>query len=94
MELQEFKKGTQLKVLKVTGSSGEEMPLHYCTSDAFVAPVKGTAVLLMDEEKYTISAENPVFIPAEKRHTLKLTDDFEAMVTMASGAEILFDKGD
>lgn len=78
------------KILKVKFEAGKNMPRHFASSDAFIIPVKGRALIVFNDETVEVNTANPYSITAKKPHILKVIDNFEAYIVMANDAEIKF----
>jgi len=82
--------GKTFKVLHVTGSPGMDMPEHFCTGEAVLVVQRGSAVLRMKGEEYSLKQHDAILIPKEERHTLAIGEDFQSQVIMEVDAEIKF----
>lgn len=83
-------KGKTFKVLEVTGSEGMSMPEHYCTKEAVLIILRGSAVLNMLGKESTLKQHDSVIIPQDEKHTLSISEDFQSHVVMEIDAEIKF----
>jgi quercetin dioxygenase-like cupin family protein len=91
-ELVLLKTGSGLKVLKVTGRSGMQMPLHYSTKEAVLIVQEGSALLRIDEKEHLLDAGDSFIIPARQIHNLSLKSAFKALVIMSLDSNIEFVK--
>lgn len=82
--------GDQFKVLEVTGDAGADMPLHYCTSEAVINVQEGRAILTIDDKEKELFRGTVILLPANKVHSLKITENLKAFVVMAKEAAIKF----
>jgi quercetin dioxygenase-like cupin family protein len=89
-ELTQLTSGSALKIFKVTGKLGMDMPEHNSTEEAVIIIQKGSASLLIESIEYRLKTGNPFIIPKGKLHSLHLNDDFEAMVIMPVSSQIEF----
>lgn len=83
--------GDTLKVFEVNGKAGMVMPRHYATEEALVAVKKGSSKLRFEDDEWTLSEGDTYLIPAGRIHSLKLLDDFKALVVMPLKSDITFD---
>lgn len=80
-------------ILKADLPAGGQMPEHIATSDAFVVPVKGKAVIrFTDGEDVTIQVGEHFNIPANRKHTLSIIDDFVAYIVFDADGKIQMEK--
>ena len=84
--------GNLFKILQVTGSAGMRMPEHYCTQEAIIIVQLGSAILTMNGIEYALQQDQPFIIPGGENHTLRLTENFQAIVIMKIDSEIKFNK--
>jgi quercetin dioxygenase-like cupin family protein len=91
-ELVSLKTGALFKVLKVSGQSGMQMPLHYCTKEAVLIVQGGSALLNIDEKEHLLQAGDSFIIPARQSHNLSLKSEFKALVIMSLDSNIEFVK--
>jgi quercetin dioxygenase-like cupin family protein len=87
-----LKTGELFKVLKVTGQSGMQMPLHYCTKEALIIVLEGSALLKIDEKEHLLQDGDSFIIPARQNHNLSVNNEFKALVIMSLDANIEFVK--
>ena len=78
------------KILSVELPSGKIMPRHYATSDAFIIVNFGLALLILKNETVELKQGVTFAIPALEPHILKIVENFNAYIVMASNAEIKF----
>jgi len=89
-ELVSLKTGALFKVLKVTGQSGMQMPLHYSTKEAVLIVQEGSALLKIDEKEHLLQTGSSFIIPARQNHSLSLKTEFKALVVMSNDSNIEF----
>jgi quercetin dioxygenase-like cupin family protein len=89
-ELVTLTTGALFKVLKVTGQSGMQMPLHYSTKEAVLIVLEGIALLKIYEKDHLLQAGDSFIIPARQNHNLSLESDFKALVIMPLDSNIEF----
>lgn len=82
--------GERFKVLHVTGDDGMCMPEHISTMEAVVMIHKGSGVLTMNGEQYSLKTYDSMIIPGGVKHTLRISGTFEADVIMEIDSEIRF----
>ena len=82
--------GEYFKVLEVTGGAEADMPLHYCTSEAVITIRQGRAILTIDNRDHKLTSGDSFLIPANKQHTLNITEALKAVVVMEKDADIEF----
>lgn len=85
-----LKTGASFKVLKVTGQSGMQMPLHYSTKEAVLIVQEGSALLKVDQKGQLLQAGDSFIIPARQNHNLSLKSNFKALVIMPLDSNIEF----
>jgi len=90
MEMKEIYAGEHFKVKEVILSSGQVMPEHRATSDAFVIVKKGKAKLVFSDSENELTQGSSILIPANKAHRLEITEDFNACVVFEKDGEIEF----
>jgi len=91
-ELVTLATGALFKVLKVTGQSVMQMPLHYSTKEAVLIVLEGIALLKIDEKEHLLQAGDSFIIPARQNHNLSLKSDIKALVIMPLDSNIEFVK--
>jgi quercetin dioxygenase-like cupin family protein len=91
-ELVSLQTGASFKILKVTGQSGMQMPLHYSTKEAVLIVQEGSALLKIEEEEHLLQAGDSFIIPARQSHNLSLKSEFKALVIMSLDSNIEFVK--
>jgi len=91
-ELVSLKTGASFKVLKVTGHTGMQMPLHYSTKEAVLIVQEGSALLKIEEKEHLVQAGDSFIIPASQSHYLSLKSEFKALVIMSLDSNIEFVK--
>ncbi len=90
MEIKELHSGRQYRVLKATIPAGQRMPTHFASSDAFIVVAKGKAELIFSDREILLEKDISFLIPANKLHTLQVTEDFEAVIVLAGDGKIAF----
>ncbi len=91
MDMKEAYSGSHYKVLEVTLSEGERMPLHEATSDAFLIGMKGKGkIRFSDGREEFLSAGTSLLIKAHVAHELDILEDFRASVVLAQAGKINF----
>lgn len=88
--MKEIHTNASYKILSVGLGSGEEMPRHYATSDAFIVVKEGKGVLKLGEREHVLEAGATLLIPANEPHSLHIPENFAAEVVLAAGAQINF----
>jgi quercetin dioxygenase-like cupin family protein len=78
------------KVLQASGKKGSSLPTHYCTDEAFIVANEGTAILEIEGKAHVLAVSSHATIPANARHTLRLTSDFLGFIVMHSDASIQY----
>jgi quercetin dioxygenase-like cupin family protein len=91
-ELTQVAAGSTLKIFKVTGKRGMQMPEHKSTAEAVIIVQKGSATLRIESVERRLEARKPFIIPEGKLHSLSLDDDFEAVVIMPVSSQIEFSR--
>src|SRR5665647_3024267 len=87
-----LKTGASFKILKVTGQSGMQMPLHYSTKEAVLIVQEGSALLNIDEKEHLLQTGDSFIIPARQSHYLSLKNEFKDLVIMSLDSNIEFVK--
>jgi quercetin dioxygenase-like cupin family protein len=82
--------GEEFKALAVTGKKGMEMPLHKATGEAVIIVRKGAVKLNIDKSEKALNKGDVHIIPARRPHSVKILEDFEAIVLMAVKSDIVF----
>ena len=90
MEMKQLFSNSHYKVLEVSLNKGESMPLHKATSDAFIIVKKGAGKITFVDREIQLMQGATQLIPANEQHQLKINDDFNACIILASQAEIKF----
>lgn len=90
MQMKEIYAGEHFKVKEVILSSGQVMPEHRATSDAFVIVKKGKGKLVFSDSENELTPGSSILIPANKIHRLEITEDFNAFVVFEKDGEIEF----
>lgn len=90
MEMKEIHNNNRYKILSVTLSVGEEMPVHEATSDAFIILRKGKGKISFDDRQVELSAGETLLIKAHERHQLEVLEDFNSCIVLENDAKINF----
>jgi len=90
MEMKEIHNNNRYRILSVTLSVGEEMPLHEATSDAFIMLKKGKGKISFDDRQVELSAGETLLIKAHERHQLEVLEDFSSCIVLENDAKINF----
>ena len=90
MEMKKLFSNNYYKVMEVALNSGETIPLHKATSDAFIIVKEGTAKIIFSDTQAELHQGSTFAIPANKEHTLQVKEAFKAFVVFVSDAEIKF----
>lgn len=88
--MKEIYAGEHFKVKEVILSSGQVMPEHRATSDAFVIVKKGMGRLIFSDSEVELKPGTTVLIPARQPHKMEITEDFNACVVFEKDGEIQF----
>lgn len=86
----ELAKNDHYKIVKVELPAGTNMPRHFATSDAFVIVEDGSALLIYKGETCELVAGTQLCITSHEEHILKVTEDFKALIVLASEAAIIY----
>ncbi len=78
--------------MQVELPTGQIMPRHYATADAFMLVQKGVSKLSLSGNTHILQAGATFHIPANEPHLLEIISDFQAYVVMASEARIEFNE--
>ena len=90
MEMKEIHNNNRYRILSVTLSVGEEMPVHEATSDAFIILRKGKGKISFDDRQVELSAGETLLIKAHERHQLEVLEDFSSCIVLENDAKINF----
>lgn len=90
MEMKQLFSNSHYKILEVSLNKGELMPLHKATSDAFIIVKRGAGTIIFADREIELIQGATQLIPANEQHQLKINDDFNACIVLASPAEINF----
>ena len=91
MEMNEVYSNDQYKVLSVSLSMGESMPLHHATSDAFLIGKKGKGRISFNNRQVTLSQGDTLLIKANERHRMEILEDFSSCIILSADGRINFD---
>jgi quercetin dioxygenase-like cupin family protein len=90
MELTEACRNERYKILNVSLDTGESMPWHTASSDAFVIARQGKGKLSFSNRELVLNAGDTVLIPARQRHRLDVIEPFQSSVILEPEAQIDF----
>ncbi|MBF9254141.1 cupin domain-containing protein [Pontibacter sp. 172403-2] len=90
MEMKEVHANPAYKVLEVTLDSGEKMPQHYASSDAFLIVTKGKAKVQLPDREEVLEPGTRLHISASLPHSLQVEEEVKAFVVLAADAQIEF----
>ncbi len=90
MEMKQIFGNNHYKVMEVTLETGESMPLHEATSDAFIVVKKGSAKIIFSDSEVELLQGSTQLIPANKQHRLEIKEAFNACIIFSPEAEIRF----
>lgn len=82
--------GEEFQMLQVNAKKGAVMPTHRATSEAIIAVKKGSAVIHFMDKDQELKAGDFFIIPKEKKHSLEVTEEFEAVLSMSIKGSIEF----
>lgn len=94
MELKELYSSGKFKVLSVTLSVGEKMPLHEATSDAFLVCRKGKGRITFSDRVVDLCQGETLLIKAFEQHHMEILEDFCSCITLENDGRISFIKQD
>lgn len=92
MEMKEIHSNDKYKVLSVSLSVGEKMPLHEATSDAFIILKKGKGRISFSDRQVDLNAGETLLIKAHEQHKLEVLEDFSSCIILDNEAHIDFIK--
>lgn len=92
MEMKEVHSNDRYKVLNVTLSVGENMPLHEASSDAFIILKKGKGRIHFSDRQVELGAGDTLLIKAHEPHQLEVLEDFASSIILDHEARINFIK--
>lgn len=78
------------KVLSVTLSVGEAMPLHHATSDAFIIGKKGKGKISFTDREVILAQGDTLLIKACEPHRMEILEDFSSCIILENDARINF----
>lgn len=90
MEMKEVYSNDSYKVLSVSLSKGEAMPLHEATSDAFLIGKKGRGKISFADRQVTLSQGETLLIKAHEQHRMEILEDFSSCIILEPDAIINF----
>ena len=90
MEMKEIYSCDKYKVLNVTLSVGEKMPLHEATSDAFLICKKGKGRITFADRIEILSQGQTLLIKAHEAHKMEILEDFTSCITLENDGRINF----
>lgn len=88
--MKEAFKNDRYKVLNVSLKTGETMPLHKATSDAFVINRKGKGRISFSNREVLLSEGDTVVIKANEPHKMEILEDFSSSIILEPDAQIDF----
>ena len=80
------------KVLNVHLATGEKLPLHNASSDAFIICKKGKGRIKFADRSVTIAEDETLLIQANEPHELEVLVDFASSIILETRAQIQFIK--
>lgn len=90
MEMKQLISNNYYKVMEVSLSLGEAMPLHQATSDAFIIVKEGSGKIIFSDNEVELHQGTAQLIPANKEHRLQIHEAFKACIILAPEATIKF----
>lgn len=90
MEMKEVYSNDKYKVLNVTLKSGEKMPLHEATSDAFIICQKGKGRISFEGRTVDIAQGETLLIEAHDKHKMEILEDFCSNIILEAEGKINF----
>ena len=93
MEIEEVDSNDQYKVLNVTLSAGEAMPLHYTTSEAMLIGRKGKGKITFADRQLILSQGDTLIIKANEPHKMEILEDFSSYIVLDVQARITWQAG-
>jgi len=91
-EMKLLQQGKKLKLYKISGKKGMQLPPHHSTNEVIVIIQSGEAILTIEKNNTVLKDSDSVIIPAGKTHSIFIQSDFEALAIMANEAVIKFEK--
>ena len=82
------------KVLSVSLNTGEKMPLHEATSDAFLVCRKGKGRITFSDRVVDLIQGETLLIKAHEPHQMEILEDFCSCITLENDGRINFLKQD
>lgn len=90
MEMKQLYTNNYYKVMEVALNSGEAMPLHQATSDAFIIVKGGLGKIIFSDYEVELHQGSTLLIPANKEHRLCIYETFNACIILGPDAVIKF----
>lgn len=90
MEIKKIFENRSFKIMNVALLKGEILPNHRATSDAFIIVQRGSAKIIFDDIEIPLHHNSTQLIPANKKHSLKVLEDFNASIVFSIEGEIEF----
>jgi quercetin dioxygenase-like cupin family protein len=90
MKIKQLYTNSYYKVMEVSLNSGEAMPQHKATSDAFIFVKEGAGKIIFADNEVELQQGSTLLIPGNKEHRLQVNDAFNACIIFAQEAEIKF----
>ncbi len=78
------------KVMEVALNSGEALPLHKASSDAFIIVKEGSGKIIFADHEVELHQGSTQLIPANEEHRLQIHETFNACIILASDGAIKF----
>lgn len=72
------RKSLVMKIISV--DKDMEIPTHESTGDVLVNVIEGKAEITIENDKFTVSNGESIFIPANAKHSLKAIETFKVLV--------------
>ncbi|WP_297206334.1 cupin domain-containing protein [uncultured Brachyspira sp.] len=64
----------------ISADKGVEIPTHTSTGDVLVTVIEGKSEITVDSNKFEVSKEESILIPANAPHSLKAIEAFKVLV--------------
>ena len=90
MEMTEVYSCEKYKVLNVVLKTGEKMPLHEATSDAFLICKKGIGRITFSDRIVDLRQGETLLINAKEQHKMEVLEDFCSCITLENDGKINF----
>lgn len=93
MEIIEIERDDNYKVLTVTLTVGESIPLHHATSEAFLIGRKGKGKITFADREVILSEGKTLLIKANEPHKMDILEDFSSYLVLDLNGAIKFSDG-